>query len=98
MGEIQNLQLQSSICEVKDYYSSNSSLPSPKGTRLSETKAESFKTIVMPAMMTGSITLEDEMTNMKAILEKLTRESEEKGERTKLQDENIGKMTKKLEK
>jgi len=32
----------------------------------------------MPGMMTGSITLEEEMDNMKTILEKLTRGSEEK--------------------
>ena len=39
---------------------------------MSETEAESSKTIVMPAMMTGTTILEEEMGNMKVILEKLT--------------------------
>jgi len=38
---------------------------------MSETEAESSKTIVMPAMMTGTTTLEEKMANKKAILEKL---------------------------
>jgi len=98
MDEIQNLQLQSLICEVEDYYNSNSSSPSPKGARLSEIEAESSKTIVMPATTTCSTNLEEEMANMKLILEKLTRESEEKEAHIKLQEEEIAKLTKKLEK
>ena len=41
----------------------------------------------MPAMMTCTTTLEEEMANMKAILEKLTRDNEEKKARIKLQEE-----------
>jgi len=44
-----------------------------------ETEAESSKTVVMPTMMTSTSTLEEEMANMKAILEKLTRKNAEKG-------------------
>ena len=67
MDEIQNLQLQSPVCEVEHYYSSDSSSPSPKGAYMSETKVESPKTIVMLAMMIGSTILKEEMANMKAI-------------------------------
>jgi len=98
MDEIQNLQLQSSIYEVEDYYNSNYSSPSPNGVCLLETKVESSKTIVMPALMIGSTSLEKEMSNMNVILEKLTRESEEKEARGKFQEEKIAKLTKKLEK
>ena len=98
MGKIQNVQLQSPVCEVEDYYSSSSSSPSPKGARMSETEVESTKTVVMPAMMTDATTLEEEMANMKAVLEKLTRDNEEKEARIKLQEEKIAKLTGKLEK
>jgi len=98
MDEIENLQLQSPICEVEDYYCSNSSSPSPKGERMSKTEAESSKTVVVPPMMTSLTTMEEEMENMKAILEKLTKESEEKEACIKLQEEKIAKLTKKLEK
>ena len=54
--------------------------------RMSETEVESSKTIVMPAMMTGTTTLEEEMTNMKVVLETLTRSNEEKKARIKLKD------------
>jgi len=98
MGEIQNVQLQSPTCEVEDYYSSNSSSPSPKRGRMSEIEVEFAKTVVMPAMMTGTTTLREEMVNMKVILEKLTRDNAEKEVRIKLQEEKIAKLTGKLEK
>jgi len=96
MGEIQNTHLQSAVCKVEDYCSSNSSSLSPKGTRMSETEVESSKSIVMPSMMTGTTTLEEDMTNKKAILEKLTKDNEEKDVRIKLQEEKIAKLIKKL--
>ena len=83
MDGIQNLQLQSPICEVEDYYSSNSSSPSTKEAHMSVTEVKSSKTIVMPAMMTSTTTLEEEMAKMKAILEKLTKKSAEKEARIK---------------
>jgi len=49
-------------------------------------------------MMIGSTSLEEEMANMKVILEKLNRDSEEKKAGIKLQEENIANLTKKLEK
>ena len=52
----------------------------------------------MTAMMTGTATLEKKMANIKIILEKLTRESAEKGAHIKFQEEKIAKLTKKLEK
>jgi len=51
---------------------------------LLEIEVESSKTVVMPAMMIGSTNLKEDMANMKAILEKLTRESKEKEKRIKL--------------
>ena len=65
---------------------------------MSETEDESSKTVVMPAMMTGTTTVEEEMTNMKGILEKLTRESVKKEAGIKFQEEKIAKLTGKLEK
>ena len=65
---------------------------------MSEAEVESSKTVVMPVMMTGTTTLEEEMANMKAILDKLTRENEEKEVRVKIQEEKIAKLTQKLEK
>jgi len=67
MEGIQNLQLQSPIYKVEDCYNNNSSSPSPKRARLSEAEAESSKTIIMPAMMTGLTSLEEEMANVKVI-------------------------------
>ena len=98
MDEIQNLQFQSPISEVEDYEISNSSWPSPKRAHLSKIEAESSKTIVTPAIMAGSASLGEGMANMKAIIEKLTRESEEKEARIKFQEEKIAKLTKNLEK
>jgi len=79
IDEVQNIQLQSPICEIEDYYNNNSSSSSLKGVCISEIKVESSKTVVIPTMMGGSTTLEEEMATMKVILEKLTRESAIKG-------------------
>ena len=98
MDGIQNLQLQASVSEVESYYSSNSSSPSPKGAHMSKTEVKSLKTVVMPAIMIGTTTPEEEMANIKAILEKLTRENEGKEACIKLQEEKITKLTKKIEK
>jgi len=65
---------------------------------MSETEDESSKTVVMPAMMTCTTSLKEEMPNMKAILEKLTKESTKKEACIKLQEEKIAKLTGKLEK
>jgi len=44
----------------------------------SETEAESSKTVVIPVMTIGTNNLEEEMDAMKAMLEKLVKENEEK--------------------
>ena len=74
-------------CEVKDYYSSDSSSPSLKQVFQLQTEAESSKTIVMPIMRIGANNLEEEMAAMKAMLERLVKESEKKEARIKLQEE-----------
>jgi len=84
--------------EVEDYYKSDSSSPSVKHACQSATEPESSKTVVMPIMIIGRNDLEEEMTAMKAMLERLVKESEEKEARIKLQEEKITRLTKKLEK
>ena len=41
MDEIQKLRLQFPVCEVEDYYSSDSSAPLPKEARMLEIEVES---------------------------------------------------------
>lgn len=69
MDEIQNLQLQSPVCEVKTATTVTLLRLVQRGVRMSQTEAESSKTVVMPAMMIGATTLEEETTNMEVILE-----------------------------
>jgi len=87
-------KLPSSPCEVEDYCSGDSSSPSLKKTFRLEIEAECSKTIVMPVMTIGTNNLEEEMAIMKAMLERLVKESEEK----EAQEEKIARMTRKLEK
>ena len=84
--------------EVEDYYISDSSSPSLKQVFQLETEAESFKAAVMPVMAVGTNNLEEEMASIKAMLERLVKKSEEKEARIKLQEENIARLTRKLEK
>jgi len=51
-----------------------------------ETKAESSKTVVMPVMTIGTKQLRREMVAMKAMLERLVKESEEQEVHIRLQD------------
>jgi len=92
------IKLSTPPCEVKDYYSSDSSSPTLKQVFQSETKAESSKIVVMPVMTIRTNNLEEEMAAMKAMLEWLLKDSEEKEARTNLQEEKITRLTKKLEK
>ena len=96
--EIQKLILQAPICEVEDYYSSDSSAPSPKEARMSELEVESSDTVIMPVMMTGAANLEEQLASMKAILDRLSKESAEKDAQIKRQNDQIAELTKKLEK
>ena len=50
----------------------------------------------MPIMMAGITTLKEEMANMKVIVEKLTKDNEEKEARLKLQEQKIAKLIRKL--
>jgi len=63
-----------------------------------KTEAKSSNTVVMPVMTIGTNNLEKEMVAMKAMLERLVKESEEKEARIKLQEKKIATLTKKLEK
>jgi len=77
MDKAQSLiMLPSPPCEVEGYYSCNSSSPSLKHTFRSEIEAESFKTIAMPVMTIGTNYLEEEVATMKAMVERLVKESE----------------------
>ena len=66
------------LCEVEDFYSSDSSSPSLKQVFQSENEAESSKTVVIPVMRIGTNNLEEKMATMKAMLEWLVKESKEK--------------------
>ena len=52
----------------------------------------------MPSMMVGAANFEEEFTNMKVMLERLSKESVEKDVRIKRQEEHIAKLLKKLDK
>ena len=52
----------------------------------------------MPVMTIGTNNLEGEMVAIKAMLERLIKECEEKNVRIKLQEEKIARLTRKLEK
>jgi len=71
-------KLSTSLCEVEDYYNSDSSSQSLKQAFQSGTKAESSKTIVMQVMGIGINNLEQKANDIKAMLERLVKESEEK--------------------
>jgi len=76
--EIQKLNLQFPICEVEDYYSSDTSPPLPKGARMSEIETESSDTVIMPVMMTRAANLEEQLASMMATLDRLSKKSAEK--------------------
>jgi len=70
--------------EVEDYYSSNASSPSLKKALQSKNEAECSKIIIMSVMTISTNNLEEEMAAMKAMLERLVKENEEKGAHIKL--------------
>ena len=65
-------------CEPEDHYNSVSSSPSFKQAFQSETEAEPSTTVVMSVMTIGTNNLEEEMATIKALLETLVGEKEEK--------------------
>ena len=84
-------------CEVKDYCSDSSS-PSLKQVFQLETKAKPSKIVVILVMTIDTNNLEEEMAAMKAMLEQLIKENEEKEARIKLHEKKIAKLTRKLKK
>jgi len=73
--------------EEDDGYGSSDSLPTPpKNSLFSQVEVESFSTMIMPVIVTEAINLEEELKNMKATLERLSRESEEKEAQIKRQN------------
>ena len=59
------MKQQSSFFGVEDYYSSDSSASPPKKVVLSQSKAESSQTVIMPAMMIGAVNFEEEFASIK---------------------------------
>ena len=91
-------KLPTSLHEVDDYYSSDSSSPSLKQAFQSEIEVESTGTIVMPIMTICINNLEEEMATIKAMLERPIKESEQKEVRINLQEEKIASLIRKLQK
>ena len=78
------LKLPTPPYEVEDYYSSDASSPTLKKALQSETEAEYSKIVVTSVMTIGTNNLEEEIAAMKAMLERLVKENEEKGAHIKL--------------
>jgi len=85
-------------CEDDGYSSSYSFLASSKGSFSSHAEAESFDTVIMPVMMTGTTNFEEQLTSMKATLDRLSKESAKKDAQIKCQTNQIAEFMKKLEK
>jgi len=66
------------LYEVEDYYSSDSSLMSLKQAVQSETEVESSKTVLTPVMTIGTNSLGEEKASMKAMSERLVKESQKR--------------------
>ena len=75
--------------EDDDYGSSDSSPASPRDSFFSQVEVKSSDTMFMPVMATEAINLAEELTNMKATLEKLSKENEEKDAQIKPQNKQI---------
>jgi len=92
------MKQQSPFFRVEDYYSNDSSASSLKKVVFPQSEVESSQIVIMPAMMIGTVNLEEEFTSMKAMLKTLSKESAEKDARIKRQEEDIAKLLKKLDK
>jgi len=64
----------------------------------SQSEAKLSQTVIMPAMMIGVVNFEEEFASMKAVSEKLSKESVEKDARIKRKEEHIAMLPKKLDK
>jgi len=82
---------------VEDYYSSDSSA-SPKKVVFPQSKAKSSQIVIMSAMMIGAVNLKEEFASMKAMLERLSKESVETDACIKRLEEHMAKLLEKLDK
>ena len=65
---------------------------------MSDTAAESSDIVIMPVMVIAATNFEDQLASMKVALDRLSKESAEKDTQIKLQNDQIAKLMKKLEK
>jgi len=82
------MKQQSPFFTIEDYYSSYSSASPPNRVVFPQSEAESSQTVIMPAMMIGAVNFKEEFASMKAMLERLSKESAEKDARIKRQEEH----------
>jgi len=75
-----------------------SSLPSSKESLFLHAEAESSDTVIMPVMVTNAANIKEQLTSMKATLDRLSRESSKKDAQIKRQNEQIVELMKRLEK
>ena len=67
-GAQSHTKLQTLVCKVEGYHSSDSYSPSPKEVFQSGTEGESYKMVVIPVKTTGTNNLEKEMAATKVML------------------------------
>ena len=83
--------------EDDDHTSSDSSPTSPRDSLFSQIEVKSSDAIFMSVMVTKVINLEEELINMKATLERLSKESKEKDTQIKHRNKQTVDLKKKLE-
>jgi len=84
--------------EDDNYDGSDSSLTTSRDLHFFQSETESSNTVVMPVMVIEAINLEEQLADMKAKFNKLSKESAEKDVQIKRQNEQIAELVKKLEK
>jgi len=82
---------------VEDYHSSDSLALLSKKVAFPQFEVESLQTVIMLVMMIGAMNLEEEFVSMKAVLERLSKDSAENDAGIKCQEEHIAKLLKKLD-
>jgi len=100
MNELQaqaNAAFQPFSVEDHGYTFSDSSLASPTEL-VAQSETESSNSVITAVMVIEATNVEEQLTNMKAILERLVKESLEKDAQIKHQSESIAALMKKLEK
>ena len=82
--------------EDDDYGSSDSSPTSSRDSLFSHVEVESSDTVIMPVMVTKAINLDEQLADMKATLDRLSKENAKKDAQIKRQSKQIADLTKKL--